>query len=576
MRRLGVLLLISFSLATPPLFSANKSLDDYWKDVDMKFEMLTPYISTAACNHSEQFFLGCIQGINRLLATKERKLRLIPNTLLNTNPLYGKIIRDYGEAKIVEVIRIDIKSLQEMYKKTRANRKAEHAAWTKVFNPHNLLNTLFSEKNNFVASIKPFFALPFDDILAWTKKKVVTAENEYKLTPEALNGFLSAGFDPNTRVRPSKYIHESLLVGDEHYTGVGILITLYNRIARITKLLEGGTARDAGLKVGDIITHIDGNTVTWRNFLESTDMIQGTEGSVVRITVQRGEITKTLPITRTKIVRKKVSEDILLYPKFDDLNIGYIRLASFAYKEGVETPPCDEIIAAIKKQSENTEGLILDLRDNPGGLIEEALCITGLFVPARTPILAQISLDQTSIEAFAAPNNYKALDLPLVILQDAESRSAAEIVSGALQDLQRAWIVGERSFGKGSVQSIVEMPILGDVSILLTFALYHLPYGRTTQLHGVTPDFTVHKNPESTPDQRFSPREADAYPFPIPNPGPSWIQPRTKKVQELSDCITASGLAKKRFEDDIQNKPGILPDYQLYFAEDLIACLVIG
>jgi C-terminal peptidase prc len=247
--------------------------------------------------------------------------------------------------------------------------------------------------------------------------------------------------------------------------------------------------------------------------------------------------------------------------------VGHISLRHFNDNEA-----CEKIDNAIDEMTRaGAASLVLDLRGNGGGLLKQAICIGELFVGER--VIAQVRrLGSRGAELNPVPSQgqRKVTDLPLVILIDAQSASASELVAAALQDYGRAWIIGERSFGKGTVQSGSPYSRNSGLLYFKTTERFYSPLGRTHQLHGVEPDVTVPAKPNATEDERFSVREADEFPNALSRLGNRWKQKRPEKAAALGGCVKATA-PEKRWNAS-QGVSAMAPDYQLLSAEAAAVC----
>jgi carboxyl-terminal processing protease len=244
----------------------------------------------------------------------------------------------------------------------------------------------------------------------------------------------------------------------------------------VASVLEGSPAEQAGLKSGDVFLKVDGTDVTQSNQFDLVRLVRGKEGTVVNLTIQRGDKTLDLKITRAKITTPVVESKSL------DNGIGYIKLNSFdvnAYQE-VST-------AVDKLGGKNMKGLILDLRGNPGGLLTAAIDIASMFLKDGTVLVEDFG--NGNKQTYTTNGKYLGYDVPLTILVDENSASASELVSGAMQDSGRAKLVGVKTFGKGTVQTWQQLVNGG--GIRLTIARWLTPLGHWIHGNGITPDVVV-------------------------------------------------------------------------------------
>ena len=257
--------------------------------------------------------------------------------------------------------------------------------------------------------------------------------------------------------------------------------------------------------------------------------------------------------------------------------IGFIKLNSFIEKS------CDEMESAVRALTkQKVKGLILDLRNNGGGRLEQAVCITSIFIGPNKTVVVQKYLD-ASIKDRKEKTSEDAIQmtkLPLVTLVNARSASASEVVSGALQDYQRSLILGERTYGKATVQSRISLEYFGDYKLpkdngmyfMKTIARFYLPSGRTNQIVGIIPDIEAFDSPDPTEDDKVVFREEDSYLNSLPPAGPQYVPNRPKVIRAISECMAKSGKARKLYAVLSAHSPTI-PDFQQLTAEDALSCM---
>ena len=261
------------------------------------------------------------------------------------------------------------------------------------------------------------------------------------------------------------------------YGGLGIEVQIRGGMLTVIAPIDDTPAARAGIQPGDVITRIDGIAVESENADVAIDRMRGKAGSKVELTVMRaGQPSFDLTLVR-EVIDVTAVRGRLLAPGF-----GYVRIAAFQTNTATETA---KRIAALIKPGEPLEGLVLDLRSNPGGLLDAAVDVSDLFLESGPIVSTRGRVALASAEFTANPGDVLK-GAPLVILVDGGSASASEIVAGALQDRQRALILGQRTFGKGSVQSV--LPLASGEAIKLTTALYYTPNGRSIQAEGIEPD----------------------------------------------------------------------------------------
>ncbi|NQZ17947.1 MAG: S41 family peptidase [Bdellovibrionales bacterium] len=320
----------------------------------------------------------------------------------------------------------------------------------------------------------------FAKIMNLVQKYYVDEVDTKKLIYGGIKGMLHE-LDPHTNFLPPDIYKEFEDETSGRFGGLGIEITVQEGILTIISPIEDTPAWKAGLKSGDKIVSIDGNSTKGLSLAESAQMMRGDKGSKIILGIVREGFKdkKDFTIKRGTIKIKSV--------KFTDLGdgYGYIRLTSFIENSASDVK---KVLKKISKKNKNVKGIILDLRRNPGGLLEQAIKISDFFLDKGT-IVSTIGRDRENKKVVQATATNSMTDFPIVVLINEYSASASEIVAGALKDNKRALVMGKRSFGKGSVQSVVKM---GDGSGLkMTVARYYTPSGISIQAKGIEPDVVI-------------------------------------------------------------------------------------
>jgi len=305
---------------------------------------------------------------------------------------------------------------------------------------------------------------------------------------------MTASLDPHSAYLNSEEYREMNLVMSGQFGGLGIKVMQENKLIKVISPIEDTPADRAGIQPGDLITHIDGQPVLDMSLREAVYAMRGQPGTSIRLTIQRAEsaafdVAITREIITVRPVRWRVENDI-----------GYLRIVSF--NEKVEDD-VEEAMSQIREElGSRARGLVLDLRNNPGGALDQSLAVADDFLDEGV-IVSIRGRDPAKDHAFAASDGDLSYGLPMVVLINAGSASASEIVAAALQDHRRATVMGRRSFGKGSVQTVMRLPV--DGALKLTTALYYGPSGETIQVSGVQPDIIL-DGVDTNPDFK---READ-------------------------------------------------------------------
>jgi carboxyl-terminal processing protease len=317
-------------------------------------------------------------------------------------------------------------------------------------------------------------------VLDTVERNYVTPVDDKTLIEASLNGMLTS-LDPHSDyLNPEAYAEMQDQTRGE-YGGLGIEITSEDGVVKVISPIDGTPAARAGIKAGDYITAVNGQSILGMSVNDAVKQMRGKAGESVTLTIARDKVD---PFD-VKLTREIIEPKSVTYHAEGDY--GYLRLASFNEKA------TDEMKAAIddlRAKNPHLKGLVLDLRNNPGGLLDQAVGVSDLFLSGGE-VVSQRGRDPHDIERYNARPGPKLGDLPVVVLINSGTASAAEIVAGALQDRHRAEIVGLTSFGKGSVQTVI--PLRGglDGAVKLTTARYYTPSGRSIQKTGIVPDLEV-------------------------------------------------------------------------------------
>lgn len=320
----------------------------------------------------------------------------------------------------------------------------------------------------------------FSKVLNLVQQYYVEPVDTKKLVYGAIKGMLRE-LDPHTNfMTPEIYKDFERETGGE-FGGIGIEISIQNGVLTIISPIEDTPAWKAGIKAGDKIVAIDGKSTKGLSLVEASQLMRGRTGKKITLKIIRGSSDQPFDVT---ITRGNVRLRSVKYTNLEN-GYGYFKIVSFIENTSQDL---ENLIERHIKENKGANGIILDLRKNPGGLLEQAVRVSDMFLKDGV-IVSTIGRDVKQKEVTSATKKGKFTDFPIVVLVDAFSASASEIVSGALQDNKRALIVGERTFGKGSVQTVVK---LADGSALkLTVARYYTPRGISIQAEGITPDVII-------------------------------------------------------------------------------------
>ena len=375
--------------------------------------------------------------------------------------------------------------------------------------------------------------------------------DDKQLMEGAIQGML-ASLDPHSAFLDKSDFSSLQTQIDGEYGGLGLTVTLEDEAVKVIAPTKDTPADKAGIKSGDFITHLDGRLILGGTLDEAVEAMRGVPGTSIKLTIFRPgrdapfDVTVTRAVIDLKPVRWEVKN-----------RIGVISITGFSEQTGADVVAA---VSGIKKSlGGNPLGYIIDLRSNPGGILDEAVSVSDAFLSSGE-IVSERGRDKRDIQRWwaerAVPGDVTG-GAPIIVLVDAGSASASEIVAGALQDHHRGLVMGERSFGKGSVQTV--LPLTRDTGLRLTVARYHLPSGRSVQEGGIKPDIRVPQLTDPDYKKRVSVRESDL---------------RRHLVNELKD--NSKDLEEDRIDDPRfamtaeQLKAKGIDDFQLYYAMETL------
>jgi carboxyl-terminal processing protease len=320
----------------------------------------------------------------------------------------------------------------------------------------------------------------FGDVLDTVEHQYVTEVDDTKLIQSAIDGMLTS-LDPHSGYLDAESFQEMRDQTRGEYGGLGLEVTSEDGVVKVITPMDDSPAAKAGVKAGDYITAVNDESVLGLSVNDAVKQMRGKPGEIVTLTIAR---EKTDPfdvhITREIIKTKTATAKM-------DGEYGVLRINSFGEKT---TDEAQEAFAQLKAKNPNMKGLILDLRNNPGGLLDQAVGVSDLFLEGGE-IVSQRGRDPRDVERYNARAGDITNGMPMTVLINSGTASAAEIVAGALQDRKRAQLVGLTSFGKGSVQTVIPLRGGMDGALKLTTARYYTPSGRSIQKTGITPDLEV-------------------------------------------------------------------------------------
>jgi len=323
----------------------------------------------------------------------------------------------------------------------------------------------------------------FGEVFDLVQADYVDKPDDRKLIENAINGMV-AGLDPHSSYMDAASFSEMEVDTRGEFGGLGLEVTVQEGLVKVVAPIDDTPAAKAGLMTGDVITRIDDTPIKGLTINQAVDRMRGPVNSKIKLTIIRKGRTQPFDVTLVRDVIRVRS----VHARKEGDDIGYIRITQF------NTPTTDELKHALEdlaKQipSAQLKGYVLDLRNNPGGLLDQAVAVSSVFL-GRGEVVATHGRTEEADGRYFASGGDLTNDKPLIVLINGGSASASEIVAGALQDHKRASLVGTRSFGKGSVQTIIPLG-RGQGALRLTTARYFTPSGRSIQAQGITPDIEV-------------------------------------------------------------------------------------
>jgi len=428
-------------------------------------------------------------------------------------------------------------------------RKSEYALWAllvlAVLAAGSTMVSLARSEGASAANSEIYKQLDlFGEVLERVRSDYVEKPEDSKLIESAINGML-AGLDPHSAYLNPKHFRDMQVQTRGEFGGLGIEVTMENGVVKVVSPIEDTPAAKAGLMSGDLITHLNKEPIQGLTLQEAVEKMRGPVNSPITLTIVRKGVDEPFDV---KVVRDVIHINPVKYNAEGD-DVGYIRVTTFNEQT---TENLEKAVADLKKQlGPNLKGYILDLRNNPGGLLDQAISVSDDFLDQGAIVLTRgRNLEETQ-RSNARPGDI--IDgKKMVVLINGGSASASEIVAGALQDHHRATLVGTRSFGKGSVQTII--PLGSNGALRLTTARYYTPSGRSIQAQGIEPEVVVQ---EDLPEDLKKKVEAEG------TRGEADLRGHLKREDEKGNEKEESGSSAYVPEDKDK-------DTQLKYALDLI------
>jgi len=404
---------------------------------------------------------------------------------------------------------------------------------------------VFAERESSQATLPVEELRTFSDVFGRIKNDYVVDVDDKELIENAIRGMLS-GLDPHSSYLDAEQFTELQVGTTGQFGGLGIEVGMENGFVKVIAPIDDTPAQRAGVEAGDLVIRLDDTPVKGMTLNDAVKVMRGKPGSDIELTIVREGLDQPLKITITRdIIKVKSVRARMLEPGF-----GYLRISQFQSKSAENMV---DAIDDLKKENKGPlQGLVLDLRNNPGGVLNGAVAVSDAFLKKGMIVYTEGRIADSRLRFNATPDD--VIDgAPLVVLVNQGSASASEIVAGALQDHKRAIIVGVKTFGKGSVQTI--LPLSSESALKLTTARYYTPSGKSIQAEGITPDIELESIKVASVERNIEPlKEAD-------------LSGHLENGNGKNDKKSAAE------EDDVALSPA--DDYMLYEALNLLKGLVI-
>jgi carboxyl-terminal processing protease len=405
----------------------------------------------------------------------------------------------------------------------------------------------------------------FSDVLDQARADYVDPVTDQTLIENALNGMLT-GLDPHSAYMTEQQWHDMQTETSGKFGGIGLEVTYTDGQLQVISPIDGTPAAAAGLKPGDLITAVDGKTVEGLSLNDAVNVLRGPPDTKVSLIIKRADFTKPIAVTLTReIIRVETVRSRLIG------DIGVIRVSEFTERTNSSVRAALRSLRSMRTPAGgHVRGLILDLRNDPGGLLDQAIAVSNDFLPSGGIVSTRGRRADDNQTWSAQASDDISGGLPVVVLTNNGTASAAEIVTGALQDNHRALVLGTRTFGKGSVQTIFPLP--GNGAIRLTTALYFTPSGRSIQGMGITPNVVVDET--RTPAPPFAPEHESDLHHVLINPDEAGSAPALAPSALPAVAGQIPQLPPENWPALDPNKPAT--DFQLQQGLVLVRAMAVG
>ena len=453
----------------PFAFNEQNSMSKHWQVTSLNLESLYEIMNTEVCYGDRVSFFGCLTALEQIVMQKRdfSNIRLVFDTPVDS------------------LDQIQVKRLAVERHKSMASILASHTKQHE--NKISYWNKLYKHK----------YGINFDLVLVDIINSANQNESEQELIADLINGFLSSAYSPHDHILPETMALEE----DQNFIGIGVILKAINNNLFVLKTLKDSPADVAGLKGGDVIDKIQGKHVSNMKLRELNNAITELNSNMVEIEFYRDNKLHSTIIQKTLISPSNVTSKVIN----DEYGTwGLIKINDFMTNDTCNS--AESLMYDLFAKHSNLSGFVLDLRDNQGGLVTQAICVADLFVPKDLMLLEIRPNDPLDDSIYYESRLDPIVDTPLITLVNSGSASAAEILAGTLKDHGRSILIGEQTFGKGSVMRGVNLLTNKDILYYQTFALMYFPSGATNHINGIMPDYILDNY-----TNRYSFRERDLF-----------------------------------------------------------------
>ncbi|MCB9060212.1 MAG: PDZ domain-containing protein [Halobacteriovoraceae bacterium] len=562
---LPLIFLFNLFLDGPNYVDLNQNTFDLWNKAGLDTQIVSEeIINNENCNQNKKSIINCIYAFNKLLEILPEQKILFPPlklTLNNSEYPYVENILESNEQYHLFQLK-DESTDPENYVLSDVLRSKNK---TQINAIKNWITFIENEKSYYLKAnnILEYISTETKNYLNSLDKNTTEINTEDRIEAfisyTLFNSFMQAKYGDNSGIVNRLEFEKQMESKGTSFVGIGAELFKVEKGLLLTRIIQSGSAQENGLLTGDIITHVNGKDAAGRPINEVVKEIKGKAGTTVDLTVLREDKIFTKSIPRKKVNLKNVDYSILNSPSG---KIGYIKLASFLNLHADK----DISLAIEHIEKNNGEIIILDLRDNGGGLVDQAVAIADLFLDKGKVVYSAHYLNSNMVQVFRTKNNQKT-NLPVVLLQNSNSASASELVSGALRDHHRALIVGQTSYGKGTIQNVEPSDILDNLYFTINVARFHQPNGSSNHIYGIIPDIEINTKFSDVKNKGIY-RIGDISVFPIPSVKSTFIP---KISSELENCYQNDGSADQDFKNSSIERSY---DYELLKTIDIAKCMI--